>query len=400
LISHSSFQRILFAGSLCSFILAGYTGFAYRWGLIGWLPEMLSLENIRHAHSHLMFFSWAVPLPMAVFIHYLKNQKIAPESVRKIQYSVLFILVTGLLTYPFFLFYGYRPVIFWSLQMPLSVIFSGIVMLGWYLFTYFYLRIRSQLTGFASSPIFDSALVMLSISSLGAWGVAVVQNMSGDLALISKALTHFFLAVFTEGWCLLSTLAVLWWIFKVQEKPAAWTQYALMLAAPFLFTIGLPALDLHMTIILVTKLALVLGVVALYYLGTQLYRSRPPLHVTHKVIMVLFAGLIAVKISALAAPIDYWIYDHGFRIFYLHLLLLGVLSLSLFQWLCQRFAVGSITIFLIHTSILLVLISLLALTKLWPLQWQSTWIPWIVAFTALLPPTFALLLLVRIPFSK
>ena len=398
--SHSSLQRILFAGSLLSFILAGYTGFAYRLGLIGWLPEMMSLENIRHAHSHLMFFSWAVPLPMAVFTHYLKGQQIAAKSVRNLQYAVLFILVTGLLTYPFFLFYGYRPVIFGEIQMPFSVIFSGVVMVGWYLFTFFYVRIRSQLKESAASPLFDSALVMLNISSLGAWGVAVVQNMSPDLAILSKALTHFFLAVFTEGWCLLSTLAILWWIFKVREKPAAWPQYALMLAAPFLFTIGLRALDLHLTILLVTKLALVLGVIALYYLGTHLYKNRPPLHFTHKSILFLLAGLIAIKISALVAPIDYWIYDYGFRIFYLHLLLLGVLSLSLFQWLCQRFAIGKITMFLIHTSILLVLVSLLALTKLWPMQWQSTWIPWFVAGIALLPPTLALLLLVRIPFVK
>jgi len=44
--------------SLLSFILAAAPGALFRYGLIYSLPEALELGNIRHAHTHLMFFNW------------------------------------------------------------------------------------------------------------------------------------------------------------------------------------------------------------------------------------------------------------------------------------------------------------------------------------------------------
>ena len=47
--------------SLLSFVIAGLTGFLYRFGFLMPLPEWLHLGNIRHAHSHLMLFNWITP---------------------------------------------------------------------------------------------------------------------------------------------------------------------------------------------------------------------------------------------------------------------------------------------------------------------------------------------------
>jgi hypothetical protein len=47
---------------LICFIIAGITGLLYRLGLVGIHVWDLNLEHIRHAHSHLMFFCWAVLL--------------------------------------------------------------------------------------------------------------------------------------------------------------------------------------------------------------------------------------------------------------------------------------------------------------------------------------------------
>src|SRR6056297_3459185 len=51
--------------SLISFILAAATGALFRYGLIFPLPAGLALDNIRHAHTHLMFFNWISPPVMA-----------------------------------------------------------------------------------------------------------------------------------------------------------------------------------------------------------------------------------------------------------------------------------------------------------------------------------------------
>ncbi len=53
--------------SLISFIIAAFTGFLYRYGMFWPLPDSLGFANIRHAHSHLMFFNWVVP-PIMVWM--------------------------------------------------------------------------------------------------------------------------------------------------------------------------------------------------------------------------------------------------------------------------------------------------------------------------------------------
>ena len=99
--------------SLGCFILAALTGFLYRLGMVGWLPALwgLGLGNIRHAHSHLMFFGWAVPFPLVILLNYLVS-KVDDRATGVIwmRYSLTVALLFGILSYPFFLLYGYRPV--------------------------------------------------------------------------------------------------------------------------------------------------------------------------------------------------------------------------------------------------------------------------------------------------
>jgi hypothetical protein len=101
------YSSFLWQASIACFLLAGITGFVYRLGILGWMSGELSFGNVRHAHSHLMFFAWAVPLPF-----YIIMQKIVERTGKYIQgenwmkYSIAATLLFGLLAYPFFLFYG------------------------------------------------------------------------------------------------------------------------------------------------------------------------------------------------------------------------------------------------------------------------------------------------------
>lgn len=69
--------RQLWQLSLFSFIMAAITGFLYRYGMLYPMPELFYFVNIRHAHSHLMFFNWVCPPLMILMIQHLsKNGKI------------------------------------------------------------------------------------------------------------------------------------------------------------------------------------------------------------------------------------------------------------------------------------------------------------------------------------
>jgi len=394
-------QLFLILASLLAFFIGGITGFGYRLGLLGWLPLNLNLENIRHAHSHLMFFCWAVPLPLTIFLLQLKKYPVAEAHLQSLQYAVMFMLVSGYLAYPFFLLYGYHPVPLWGSHLPLSVILSGLVMVGWHLFTVGYIRIRMKSKTTLSSifTLFEAALLMLNISSLGAWGVAVAQNIELSSPVIPKALTHFFLSVFTEGWCLLAALAVFKSLMDLGSKRtiSEWPVLLLILASPFLFTIGLFALELNPVILLSTRLALVAGALALGYLIVHMLKNQQfGISKLPTVVALLIILLAATKLIATFLPAEYWIHDHNFRILYLHLLLLGVLSLAILEWLILELSISKLSDIIIRSSIVLVLLSLLLLTKLVPVSWSGRYITVFASIVAVLPALAVLPLLSKL----
>jgi hypothetical protein len=194
--------------SLLSFILAAATGALFRYGLIYPLPEVLALDNIRHAHTHLMFFNWISPPAMAWMATRLKGSgaNLPVSSIRNCLYSMLFL---GFLSYPFFLFFGYGPVELGFTTLPLSAIISGLIMFTWYWYAALYFLYRKKTKTSLAFDIFDGALIALLVSSMGAWGVSATQFFDGLNALIPSALTYFFLNVFTEGWAVLAAIGII-----------------------------------------------------------------------------------------------------------------------------------------------------------------------------------------------
>lgn len=365
--------------SLISFILAGVTGFSYRLGLTGVDMWGLSLENIRHAHSHLMFFCWAVPLPMYFMIQKVHReiQGVGPNVL--MTRMALLSLVLGFASYPFFLFYGYRPVAISGLELPLSVIFSGLVMLCWYGFMLGYWKERGDIDiGSNLSLLFyDGSLYMLFISSLGAWGVAVVQFAGFDSPLFGKALTHFFLATFTEGWVLLVLLGLLFERMDINTdkiKVAPGLLVGLILfGAPLTFPYGISQGLLTEELLLAARTG---GVLAASGLVLNLYvivrHSEVTIAWYWKGILILLALKAVAQLLASILPSDFWLSEHGLRIFYLHLLLLGAFSLALLTAML-RSNKKQAALKMMFGSVILVLLSLVWLTSLWPNTWFSVW---------------------------
>ena len=121
------------------------------------------------------------------------------------------------MSWPFFLLFGYRSVPIGSANLPIAAMLSGLVMITWYWFGILYYKARQSMKSASLTVVlFDGALAALVVSSLGAWGVSVYQFSSLESPLISKALTSFFLGVFTEGWVMLGVLGILW---SGAEKP-------------------------------------------------------------------------------------------------------------------------------------------------------------------------------------
>lgn len=375
--------RSLWLWSFAFFLLAAATGLLYRLELLLPLPFDLSLSNIRHAHSHLMFFNWVTPVPMLFMAVWLTRQ--VPRAERSLKRAISAVLLIGFASWPFFLLYGYGSVEIGSASLPLSVILSGLVMVVWYRFAWIWFRHRKRLD--ITGRFHEAALVMLIVSSFGAWGIAVFQFTEIDHPLLAASLTHFFLAVFTHGWCLLSLFGILsdageGGSGNGREGVAV---AAIALAAPLTFPFGLSSELLSDGLLWTARtgaLLLAAGLIA----GLQsVYRQTISLP-AGRLLSGLLLILAVMLLASVAIPGRFWLGDHALRVFYLHHLLLGVVTLSyLAVWHHLHPESRARGFGTFSATVLLLLGALLLATGTLPLIPIGGWIWPLLAFTALLP---------------
>lgn len=383
-----SAQALLWQLPVACFVIAALTGFLYRLGLLGADLWGLSLQNIRHAHSHLMFFCWAVPLPMYFIIRRLSRARPPNEPNMLMSRMALVSLLLGLASYPFFLRYGYRPVPLGGMELPLSVMLSGLVMLGWYGFIAGYWKERKYLQETPDLLFFDGALLMLFISSLGAWGVAAVQFSGIQNPLAGKALTHFFLSSFTEGWVVMVLLGILFqWVpaGSLRDRSFSVPAVLILFGAPLTFPYGIAADLLSPMLETAARAGGGMAAVGLLWLLWLFVRAEPVGRALWYVPAALLGLKGAMQLTASVLPSSFWLSDHGLRIFYLHVLLLGAFTLGLIGRLHEGSGLGRGYYYITAGSVLGVLVSLVAATRWWPAAWVGSWIFYMMAALALLP---------------
>ncbi|MCC5914721.1 MAG: hypothetical protein JJU46_10135 [Balneolaceae bacterium] len=378
--------------SLLSFLIAALAGFLYRYGMLWQLSEWIGFANLRHAHSHLMFFNWVAP-PLLVWMMVEVMPDGGERYIGKFAAALYTMIFLGFLSFPLFLLYGYHSVSIGSASLPLAAIVSGLVMITWYWFSILWYRLRAGAKDSLALSFYDAALIALLISSLGAWGVSVFQFTDIDAPLISSAMTHFFLGVFTEGWVVLGLLGMIW--KRVGEPDTAmkreWLWLPLLAGSLLVFPFSLnqsvitPAM--HMT----ANLGLLLIGISLV-LNLWLLFKQPRFNgLIWRTVAALITLKVLVQIIAIL-PFNIWPGEHGLRVLYLHILLLGITSIALFElyhagrdWIAKLiFAV----------AVLALLLTLVMISGYWPAALASPQLYRWVAVAALLPVLPALWLFI------
>lgn len=350
--------------SLISFILAALTGFIYRYGMLYSLPEWLNFANLRHAHSHLMFFNWVSP-PIMIWIARRIVLLLSNTETAKFIRCFRMMLLLGFLSWPFFLLYGYHSVSIGPASLPLAAIISGLVMITWYWFAWLYYKMRKSAKKDLPVFFYDAALTALLISSLGAWGVSIFQFSTIDNPQISSALTHFFLAVFTEGWAVLGVLGILWQ--KAQIKyisfPTGWLWQPILFGSMLIFPFSLSESLITPAMLYTANIGsfMIAGTMTLnLYL---LIKSGKFNGFVWKTILALILIKIIFQYIAIL-PTGIWPGEHGLRVLYLHLLLLGIISILFIEvFNPERFRLPKL---MFTGSVLLVLLSLTMISGYWP----------------------------------
>lgn len=393
MIEHRQQWQWVWLGALGCFVLAGLTGILLRFGMLLGFPGGLQYVNVRHAHSHLMFLGWVTPALMGLMVARLPELTGRPFSLqraRQFKTILLVIFVLALLAYVPFLLHGYAPTMIGGRRLPLSTIAAGLNIVAWYGFIWFYRQETKGVGRIRPLRLWDAALMMLILATIGAWGIGLTGVIGFQDPAVSSSLTHLFLDLFAEGWFVLAVLGLIHAGLPALQnhKWLRQSEDGLVMALPVIFLLGVPTHLLPMPARLLGSVGALVVAVALWGQVFVLWQKvaagwRWPL---------AFLGLKASANFLMMIPaVAEWAERAGLRVPYLHWLLLGFVTLGLMAAAQEVWShrvvphVGGVT-----AVILLLLISLMPLTGVWPGSWSGLWTRQFAAWVSIGPVTVVL----------
>lgn len=410
--------------ALVCFALAAGTGALLRFAMYQGAPFGLALGDIRHAHSHLMFFSWATP-PLMLFA----GLALAARGRRLPAATALAVsaAVCGLIAYLPFLLSGYGYLPLFGRELPLSMMASGLNGLPWYAFALCWLLGSWRLKRDLSLRLMDGAVLMLLVASAGA-ALLAQAGVSGTLTPDRMAaFVDLFLTAFADGWFGVGLLAALTLVLEApagarttQGAGAQLGTVAWLLAGGLavrslarLFQDAYAVSGIGWLVALsgaVAAAAWLWLVIALWSrleeaaangrLGEGAPGDAQALWLARASLALL--GLKAVVELALTTPAaDAWVTSQGLHVLLLHAFLLGAVSLGIVaaaRLLLARHAFVPATWFAL--AVLVMVVALVPLTGLWPSALTGPWVLRAAAFTSLGPPAVAVLALASLLWRR
>ena len=382
--------RRAFVLAIAAFVLAALTGSLLRFGVLHGMPFGLQVLNVRHAHTHLMYFGWVTPALFALAGVELLRRRGRPLP-RGFGVGVAATLLTGALAYVPFLLSGYQLTQVGDARLPLSMIAAGLAVLAWYGWAAAYLvatwNLRRDLALFA----LDAAVLTLLVSSTGAWGLALAAMSPVASGTLMDALVHFYLDLFSNGWFALALIGLLVAALPAPAegrpapvdgrvaRAALLVVLAGLLLAAFGALLGWPAATVTSL-----RVAAAAGLLALaLQLTLAAARAREPALTLLAALLVAKALLDgALAFDAVAA----WSQRMLLPVPLLHGYLLGFVTLAL-VWLALR-AWGpsaAAAFWLVAAAVAVMLASLAPLTLLFPAGWRGPWVLPVAAWASLLP---------------
>jgi len=196
-------NRSFFFWPLLSFTVAILSALYYRCAFVCGLP--LNAEYVRHAHSHLMFFGFAVPLAFSWW---------ASRSEVTISRSLFAMQLFAFLSFVAFLYHGYDLTQIGSASLPLAAVVSSGNVIAWYFAMYFISKKRSNclLRNYAGG--------LLWIGTIAVWLLPLSVILNTDIFPGKQFYAHLFLTALEEGFLFLSVLAILITRFNLSVSKA------------------------------------------------------------------------------------------------------------------------------------------------------------------------------------
>lgn len=388
--------------AVAALALAAWTGVLLRFGIFQGMPDWApNYTAVRHAHSHLMYFGWVTLGLMVLIRHELPRLGGHPLG-RSGRVQLLVGALLALLSFPAFWSNGYGLTRIGEVALPLGSIVAGLNVLVWYAFIASYVAATRHLPVRALPvQLWDWALVLLVLSTVGLAGLVVLLTQGSFHPLLQQMFLHLFLDLFAAGWFAMALLGVLWArLSQSGALPANLPTGALALALLPTFMLGISPSLLTPAMFWVAALANVVAAALLARHWVALWQRRHVLNALHRLGLVTLALHLSIALVLAWPGVWQWSAGTQLRVFFLHNYLLGwvssvLLALLLQTWqpvqansaaqrLVARAWIGG-------TTILLVALAGLGLARFVPIA--PLLLYQIAAWAGLLPASAALLAL-------
>jgi hypothetical protein len=381
----------IWKAALACFVIAGATGSLMRFGMIYGYPAGLQFVNVRHAHSHLMYFGWVTPALMGLIAAQLPRITGRSQS-KRFQWVMGSTIVAALLAYLAFIPYGYQVTEVGDRRLPLSVMAATLNMLAWYAYGVLYYRGTKGVPRSQALRFWDAALIFMVLASLGAWGVAIVSRLGIEDPFWSVAMIHMFLDLFSEGWMVLAVLGLAHTALATkllnesQIRTTRWGENLIVMGLPLVFLLAMPVGLVPAPARLLASLGGLLLIAGLLISVWVLRSSVRRFWSGWRVPLALLTLKTLLSLGMILPASALWAQRNGLRVLYLHILLLGFISLALV--VAAREAWGRAAVpgqRWVVVTVLFLLLTLLPLSGLWPESLAGRWALQLAAWASLGP---------------
>jgi len=321
--------------SLLNLVLVSVWGIIMRYK-IGFPFPHFEQKYLQHAHSHFAFYGWVSHTLMALMVAYIQqlNQGI---STRKYQAYILVNLLCSYGMLGSFSIAGYHPV---------SIFFSTTSILISYAFTYSFVRdFRPVQIQSGVSLWFRAALVFNALSSLGTFALAymMVTHHIHQKAYLSSV--YFYLHFQYNGWFFFACMGLAVLLFRQfnatfkTDRRIFW-MFALSCVPAYLLSalwLKVPVWVYVMVVLASVVQTLAWGLLLRQFIQQyrRMYKQVSPI-IRISLIVVALALCIKFVLQLGSVIPSVSILAFGFRpiiIAYLHLVLLGIVSVFLLTYL-------------------------------------------------------------------
>ncbi len=327
---------------LINFLIAALLGLLLRYSFINSID--LNYRFLTHAHSHIAMLGWVYLMLFTLFVHYFIPDK--KPVFNRLFWLTEFAVIGMMLSFPF---QGYAAV---------SISFSTLHIFCSYYFVYLIWN-HNQIKNLPTRYLVKASLLFMLLSTIGVWCLGPAVSILGNTSAFYQIAIQFFLHFQFNGWFLIATIAVFFYIIKLQDSKQFRLFFKLLIVSTIL-TVAFPInwYAPHNFLywingfgVLIQLFALILFLKLIKPSQISLFKNNSKLNAFILSFTIFcFALKSVLSFASIATEFSQVAYQHrNLVIGFIHLTMLGLISGFLFFFILQSRLVRHNTI--LHVGI-------------------------------------------------